>query len=270
MKGIRTAQAWHRRLAHDRGRSEQRRAHLDAPILRSTVHAAFRRMNMRPAFHAHSLNVKVARRSDLNRGLHVPAVLLVLAAALMAAAAPAAELEVANPSFELDHYDTFPGYADQHGGIIGWEHTGNAGVNPWWHAPKKQQGPNHSFSDNGRIPHGKQVALLQNACVLKQRISGFQKGHEYRVTYHENARHQNQPDKNPRIKVLLGGEVVVSEHTVKPVEPINQHTLPYDFVESAVFVAPRDGASDLEFVTTAHTGVTVLVDDVQIVALESE
>jgi len=200
--------------------------------------------------------------------------LLAVAGALVAGSGKTAPAKptVVNPSFEEDRFGTYPGYAARQGGrqrdITGWSYTGNVGLNPWWQNPAEQKGPNQPFSDNGVIPHGKQVALLQNKCTLSQSIPGFKAGKRYRVTYRENARHQNRPDRIPKMKVALDGEIIVSEHAIEPVQPINARNLPYDFVESAVFVPPLDGTYDLVFTTTVSTGVTVLIDDVRVEAVE--
>jgi len=180
----------------------------------------------------------------------------------MALAAPVIE----NPSFEADRYGEYPGYASGNGGrIAGWQFTGNVGLNPCWADPETPAGPRHAFSDNGVIPHRRQVALMQNQCALSQEVAGFESGKKYRVTYHENARHYRRGKDLPRIAVLLGGETVVSEHAVAAKEPMGRHTLPYDVVESAVFTAPSSGAFDLIFKTTVGNGVTMLIDNVAIV-----
>jgi len=188
--------------------------------------------------------------------------------ALLAACALAGP-KVANPSFEADRFSRWPGGAGQNGRrITGWQFTGNAGVNPVWEGEGKAARPRHAFSDNGRIPHGRQVAFIQNVGSLKQTIAGFEKGRRYRVTYRENARHNNAPSRNPRLKVLLGGQLIVSEHAVTPAERIDTRTLPYAYVESAVFTAPADGAFDLVFATTFGDRVAVLIDQVRIVEVE--
>lgn len=183
------------------------------------------------------------------------------------AAVARGEPKVANPSFEADRYAQWPGYARHHKDTIsGWAFTGGAGINPVWEGQGKR--PRHAFSDNGRIPHGRQVAFLQNVGSLSQSIGGFEKGKRYRVLYWENARHNNAPDRNPRLKVTLGGVVVVSEHAVTPAEPIDRRTLPYARVESAVFTAPRSGAFALTFETTCGDRVAVLLDGVGVVEVE--
>ena len=185
--------------------------------------------------------------------------------ALFAATTAMAEPKIINGSFEADRYSKYPGLAKQHGGITGWQCQGNVGVNPWWRDAAKRTGPVHSFTDNGRVPHGRQMALMQNECKLWQTVQGFEKGKRYVVTYHENARHLNwSADGPPRIKVTVGRELVVSEHAVKPGGARDHRTLPFAVVESAVFTAPRSGALDLVFTTTVSNRVTVLLDRVEI------
>jgi len=167
---------------------------------------------------------------------------------------------VENPGFETGTFKVYPGYARQNGDAIpGWKYEGSVGINPVF-APK----PKHAFSDNGHIPEGRQVAFLQNCGTLSQEIAGFEQGKRYRVCFRENARHNNAPDRNPRLRVTLGGEVVVSEHAVLPVTRIDDHTVPYARVESAVFTAPRDGAFELVFETTFPDRVAVLLDQITI------
>jgi len=194
---------------------------------------------------------------------------LSLALGLLCAAALATAAEgpiVANPSFEADRYTKWPGTARQHGGrITGWTWKGSVGINPVWDDPRDRAAFRHAFTDNARHPHGRQAAFIQNIGTLSQRIPGFVKGKRYRVTYYENARHNNAPKRNPRLEVTLGGQVVVSEHRVEPVEPIDIRTLPYRFVESAVFVAPASGAFELVFRTTFGDRVAVLIDHIAVV-----
>jgi hypothetical protein len=173
---------------------------------------------------------------------------------------------VKNPSFEAKSFDKWPGYARQHGGEIpGWQIEGSVGVNPVFDAkgggkPK----PRHAFSDNGRTPHGRQVVFMQNTAKLSQKVAGFEKGKTYRVLFFENGRHNHAPHRNPKLKVTLGGEVVVSEHAVLPVTGFEARNMPYARVESAEFTAPADGAFELVFETTFGDRVAVLLDNVRI------
>jgi HpiC1 cyclase len=194
-----------------------------------------------------------------------------LRAAMAAAVVAAAALEadgapnVVNPSFEADRFGRFPGSAALNGGKIqGWTFTGAVGVNPWWQDPAVRSGPSHTFDDNGIVPDGRQVAVLQNRCVLSQRIDGFEAGKRYRVTFYENARRRSRSPEPPILEVTLAGQTIVSSHRVTPVEGFNSRTLPYHFVESAVFEAPHGGAFELVFKTSLGTGVSVLLDKISV------
>jgi hypothetical protein len=87
-------------------------------------------------------------------------------------------LPMTNPSFEVDSFPNFPGYVSGNGPITGWASLPNHGVNT-------AAGP---FADNGTIPHGTQVALMQGAGALSQTVSGFTPGNDYYVEFYENAR----------------------------------------------------------------------------------
>ena len=192
-------------------------------------------------------------------------IVIVGAYGLLLAGAASRPLDVANPSFEADRYGNPPGSASGYGRVItGWTYQGNAGLNPVWQDTDKPAGPQRPFADNGVTPHGRQVALLQNECSLSQTVAGFRAGTRYRVTYYENARVYRRAEAWPHLEVSLGGECIVSNHEVTPVEPAEHHTLPYAFVESALFSPPRDGAFDLVFTATTGGGVTLLLDHVTI------
>jgi len=183
----------------------------------------------------------------------------------IAAAAP----RVVNPSFEADTFEVPPGYASNNGGAItGWQYQGNVGINPWWGNPAERTAPGHSFSDNAIVPAGRQVALMQNQCELRQTIDGFEAGKRYRLVFRENARKFNRAEARPRLEVTLGGETIVSPHAVTPVEAMNSRTLPYHLVESAPFTAPTAGTLKLVFKTTVGGGVTVLLDAISLDEIE--
>ncbi len=181
------------------------------------------------------------------------------------------EPRIENPSFEVDVFKNFPGIARMNGGkITGWQFTGQVGVNPFWTGAPQRTGPQRPFVDNGITPHGRQVALMQNRCTLSQSVTGLEAGKRYMVSYFENARQMRRGKEPPRLVVTLGGETIVSEHDVRCVDDPDRFTLPHDFVESARFVAQKDGSVDLVFRTTADGGVTVLVDQVTIDRAASE
>ncbi|MBT7303754.1 MAG: hypothetical protein HN849_29760 [Victivallales bacterium] len=174
--------------------------------------------------------------------------------------------KVANPSFEAKRFAKWPGYVGANGGVIpGWQHSGKEGVNPVFE-PREGKPPRvrHAFSDNGRITHGRQVGFIQNTGRISQKVPGFEKGKTYRVLFLENARDNHAPERNPKLKVTLGGKLIVSEHAVKPVDGFETRRIPYARVESATFTAPADGAFELVFEATFGDRVAVLLDHVRI------
>jgi len=161
---------------------------------------------------------------------------------------------VLNPSFEADAYGTWPGYSTQagNGPITGWTMStpGNTGINP--------TAGGSPFANNGAIPDGSQVAFIQRGPnrTLSQTAQGFEPGEAYIVTYRENARGDN----SPVAAATLGGQTVVADHTVTPVDGAN----PYRYVGSALFTATAD-AHVLSLANNTPSGDhTVLYDDVAI------
>ncbi len=199
---------------------------------------------------------------------HATLVLLTFAAILVVSTSLAAPV-VENGSFEADRYTKWPGGARGNGGkITGWEYTGNAGVNPTWKNPQAQRGPDSAYHDNGKTPHGKQLALLQGPGKLSQKVAGFEKGRRYRVTYWENARLQRRGTLWPELRVTLGGQVIVSTHEVTPTGKRDDFSVPFYRVESGPFTAPDDGAYELLFETVQESATTtILLDDVRIIEL---
>ncbi|NOY81862.1 MAG: hypothetical protein GXP31_12775 [Kiritimatiellaeota bacterium] len=183
--------------------------------------------------------------------------------------APTFPLEVAPPvvlngSFEADHYTRRPGYAATNGGITAWRSEGSAGVNPTWTDPLRDWGEKHDFTDNGRIPDGRQAAFIQGKGALRQTVLGFQAGRRYRVRYFENARVTRAVKDDPVVTVRLGGDVVVSAHSVPALDPARRHETPYYRVRSAVFAPLRSGAYELVFEALSTGSTTVLLDGVTV------
>jgi hypothetical protein len=177
-----------------------------------------------------------------------------------------ADLEPANPSFELDRYTVWPGTAGGNGrAIAGWSYTGNAGVNPVWKDPQARKGPESPFHDNGAVPEGRQLAFIQGPGKLSQMIGGFRQGAGYVIGYRENARIQRQGDQWPRVRVTLGGQVIVSEHEVTPIAKRDDFEAPFYRVESAVFTAPADGPFELTIETVQESRTTTVLLDAVII-----
>lgn len=169
---------------------------------------------------------------------------------------------VQNGSFEADRYGKSPGLAVANGKrITGWEYVGNAGINPVWKDPQGQKGPDSPFYDNGALPDGRQLAIIQGPGRLSQKVSGFEAGKGYIVTLWENARVQRQGTQWPRVQVTLGGEVVVSAHEVRPIAAQNAFDVPFYRVESATFIAPRSGEFELVIETVQQSRTTTLLLD---------
>ena len=184
------------------------------------------------------------------------------ALALPARAAP----QVQNGGFEADSYTVSPGYARQNGDqITGWTFAGGAGVNPVWPDGARKAGPEAPFLDNGRVPQGRQVAFIQGPGALRQQLAGLRPDRRYRVLYRENARVQRRGSEWPRLRLLLGDQVLVSAHEVTPVAAAEQMDVPFYRVESAWFTPPAAGTFELRFETVQKTGTTtVLLDDIRL------
>lgn len=89
----------------------------------------------------------------------------------------------------------------------------------------------------------------------------------YRLVYRENARVQRRGEEWPAVRVLLGGEVVVSPHEVTPVGAAEAADVPFARVVSAWFAPAADGPLEVRFEAVQKSPTTtVLLDDVRIEA----
>jgi hypothetical protein len=174
-------------------------------------------------------------------------------------------LPMANPSFEVDSFASWPGYSGENPGnantpagpnvpITGWTQSApeNSGINPI----SNGEAP---FADNGNVPHGRQVAFLQSVGgitnILSQTVTGLTSGAQYYLHYYENSR-AGTP--NPALEVTLGGATFVPAH---PVPSGN-----YREVFTEVFSATATSV-DLAFNASSPNGgdTTTLIDNVAIV-----
>lgn len=169
-----------------------------------------------------------------------------------------------NGSFEADTFIDDP--ANSNVGYI--SSPGSSTIFGWFASENRRVGQNPTssgygpFANNGTVPDGQQVALLQRRdetepVTLSQTVFGFEPGENYLVTYRENARNGN----NPRAVVSLGGETIVPEHAAPSVGGSN----PYRYIGSEIFTA----SSDTNMLTIANTvdpggDHTLLVDDVRL------
>ena len=149
---------------------------------------------------------------------------------------------IINPSFEVDARP--PGNGD--GAITGW--TGGSGINT-------VTGP---FTDNGTIPDGQKVAFIYGPGTMRQTVSGFTIGNQYRLRYYENARHCCVP-RSANLRVTVGGVVVMATHEVVAVGGTN----PYVLKVSEPFTAAAQ-ALEIAFITSGTGDYTVLLDKIEI------
>jgi hypothetical protein len=179
-------------------------------------------------------------------------------------------LPMDNPSFEVDSFESWPGYSGDNnpGGnpdtppgpnipITGWtqDDVTGSGLNPIANGASP-------FADNGIIPHGRQVAFIQGVGgtgSIAQTVGGLTSGSQYYLHYYENSRAGTAPG---TLEVQLNGAPLIPAHTV----PSVGGGQPYHEVFSDVFTASGTSA-DLLFTKTSPAGgdTTVLIDNVAIV-----
>ncbi|MEK7676894.1 MAG: hypothetical protein AAB676_13760, partial [Verrucomicrobiota bacterium] len=166
---------------------------------------------------------------------------------------------IPNPSFESDTFTVWPGYISLNTPITGWTGTPEArvGLNPAAGSP---------FADNGTIPHGNNVALIQanvddpsTPSTLSTTISGLTVGTTYKVTFRANARSANTPN----VKVYIDGTGVLLPGgpdglSTAAVGAANSYwTVAFDFQAAAA-------SQILAVVNDANGDQTLLVDDFKI------
>jgi hypothetical protein len=162
---------------------------------------------------------------------------------------------ILNPSFEADSFTNWPGYISANTSITGWTSAppDRVGLNPV--AP---EGP---FSDNGTVPQGTNVALIQSdgdvPSTLATVITGLTRGWEYHVSFRANSRQLYGGAPAPSWS--LNGGAFVPFVGSPPVGGAN----PYHFVTGS-FTATNDTA-ELVIRNQTPYDSTVLVDDFSIV-----
>jgi hypothetical protein len=151
-----------------------------------------------------------------------------------------------------------PGY----GAITGWTVTGfegSSGIND-------ATGP---FADNGAIPDGQKVAFLHQprndnyykGGTLRQTVSGFTVGAQYRLRYFENASLDSvSHNRRAYLQASVGGAVVVPiQDEVSQVGGTN----PYVLKVSEPFTATAESL-EIVFSTGGRYDYTVLLDNVSV------
>ena len=158
------------------------------------------------------------------------------------------EVLIANPSFEASGTgQAAPGYYPQ---IAGWEKFGVAqvGIN-------QAAGP---FHDNGVVPDGASVLLIQQAGGVQQGIAGLSVGRTYRLILRYNSRAGTAA---PTFRASIDGQTAFNG-VVAPVGSGQPYrTLTFDFTartETALLVLENLGVNNDD---------TVLVDNVSLATL---
>lgn len=184
----------------------------------------------------------------------------VVACMLFAGASALQGQTVPNGSFETDTFTVWPGYISVNGPITGWttDVGDRTGLNPAGGSP---------FADNGTVPDGANVALIQATAgatpYLQTTISGLVSGETYRVSYRYNARNFD----------VANGQILSTLDTATPTVlqnsvryPVVGGTNPY-FLGAYEFTATADSHA-LRFQNTLPTASggdgTVLLDDVRV------
>jgi hypothetical protein len=172
-------------------------------------------------------------------------------------------IPLTNPSFEVDAFESWPGYSGPNPGNPNTPAGENFPITGWTQSSLNDSGINpiltgeSPFADNGTIPHGKQVAFLQTRAepiTLSQTISGLAVGTQYYLHYYENAR----SGPVTAVEVKLGENVAVPLHEVA--------SGGYKGVYTDVFTAAAE-TLDVTFTKSSPGGgdTTYLLDSVAVV-----
>lgn len=174
-------------------------------------------------------------------------------------------IAMANPSFETDAFEYWPGYSGDNPGGAGTDPGMNGPITGWTQDNEAGTGINpiangaSPFANSGTIPHGIRVAFLQADSTLSQSVSGLTTGSDYYVHYLENARSGG----SPALELLWNDNVVVPAHTIASGN--------YRDVYTEVFQATASDAV-LTFVKSNPLGgdTTALLDNVAIVPVAAD
>ncbi len=169
---------------------------------------------------------------------------------------------VANPSFEADTYNTYPGLASGNGGsVTGWtlSDPDGVGLNPAASSP---------FANNGITPDGDNVLFIRSNHGVSTTITGLVSGASYRLSYRYNARYYaytTDPDRlYPEILTRLDGDVIQSGVEVQNLEAANNSTMQYvtwihDFTATA-----SEMSLSVSNVHVSADDTTLLLDDIRV------
>lgn len=163
------------------------------------------------------------------------------------------DVRVANPGFEQDGAAIQGvGYIGQGNKLTGWRTSFPMGVG--------RNAASSAFFDNGLVPEGRCVAVLQNPNWIEQIAPGAEAGRIYRLSVRANGRAADGA-KRAGLRVEVNGTALINEVAVAPVgagQPYHAY---------AAWFRAGSGSLHLRLSqTSAEEGVSVLIDDVRIEA----
>lgn len=179
---------------------------------------------------------------------------------------------ITNSSFENDNDLSGYGYANS---FTGWTAGGDdfSGIGKLAGVASSANTTQQEVASSGITPDGTHVAFMQVfqsifTTSLSTTVTGLTPGQQYQLTFYDNARHYDAVIDG---SVTIGGDTILSGHTVGPVEGNLSYTKPYNLVTSSVFTATA-ASEVLTFInhkptTDTVTDATWLIDKVQINAV---
>jgi hypothetical protein len=163
---------------------------------------------------------------------------------------------IANPSFESDLFDNYPGYVSGNSPISGWTVSDptRVGLNP----TTDGQAP---FANTGTIPHGQQAAFIQYgtaAVSLSTVLNGLTPNTQYLLKFRANARDFNST--KPILRIGIDGQPIgdVRLLSVGGASAWTYVSLPFTPANATATLSLTNDAAD-----------TALVDDFTVVAATS-
>lgn len=159
---------------------------------------------------------------------------------------------LSNPSFERNHFTESPGYVGWNPAISYWTSSAAAGLNP---------AGDSLFADNGRTPHGDNVAFIQGEGNLVSSLNGLFVGGTYQASFRVNARSGSAATLGVQIDdqdigISLNGNASDFHALIDPVGgDAAYHTVTFSFTATAASMGFK--------VTSAagHGDNALLVDD---------
>ena len=159
---------------------------------------------------------------------------------------------VKNASFESNPAGASPGYGD----ILGWQHTGQTGLNRTDNATN----PANPFGDNGLVPDREQVAFIQGPGSLSQQITGLTPGRSYWLQFYYNARNCCG-DRKVAFTAKFDGKTLLEDADLKSRADSGETT--YYF--ASLPFTPASSSGLLVFASTVTGDASMVIDAVSIV-----